>query len=100
MKSKKINSILVSEGSCYRETRQHQKERGFYKMSKWLDNAIFYEIYPQSFKDTNGDGIGDFQGIIEKLDISENLDVTLYGSILVFSLRSEMQDTMLQITVV
>ena len=63
-------------------------------MSKWLDDAIFYEIYPQSFKDTNGDGIGDFQGIIE------NLDVTLYGSILVFSLRSEMQDTMLQITVV
>lgn len=35
---------------------------------KWLDNAIFYEIYPQSFKDTNADGIGDFQGIIEKLD--------------------------------
>lgn len=68
MKSKKINSILVSEGSCCGETRQHQKERGFYKMSKWLDNAIFYEIYPQSFKDTNGDGIGDFQGIIEKLD--------------------------------
>lgn len=34
----------------------------------WLDNAIFYEIYPQSFNDTNGDGIGDFQGIIEKLD--------------------------------
>ena len=37
-------------------------------MSKWLDNAVFYEIYPQSFNDTNADGIGDFQGIIEKLD--------------------------------
>ncbi len=73
MKPKKINSILVSEGSCYRETRQHQKERGFYKMSKWLDDAIFYEIYPQSFKDTNGDGIGDFQGIIEKLDYIREL---------------------------
>ena len=33
-------------------------------MSKWLDNAVFYEIYPQSFNDTNADGIGDFQGII------------------------------------
>ena len=33
-------------------------------MAKWLENAIFYEIYPQSFNDTNGD----FQGIIEKLD--------------------------------
>lgn len=37
-------------------------------MSKWLDNAIFYEIYPQSFCDTNSDGIGDFNGIIKKLD--------------------------------
>lgn len=38
----------------------------------WLDNAVFYEIYPQSFNDTNSDGIGDINGIIEKLDyISE-----------------------------
>jgi len=35
---------------------------------EWLKNACFYEIYPQSFKDSNGDGIGDFNGIIEKLD--------------------------------
>lgn len=34
----------------------------------WLNKAIFYEIYPQSFHDTNADGIGDIQGIIEKLD--------------------------------
>ena len=38
------------------------------KQVKWLDDAVFYEIYPQSFNDTNADGIGDFQGIIEKLD--------------------------------
>lgn len=43
------------------------------RMSKWLDNAIFYEIYPQSFNDTNADGIGDFQGIIEKLDYIKEL---------------------------
>ncbi|MDE7245757.1 MAG: glycosylase [Oscillospiraceae bacterium] len=35
---------------------------------KWLDHCVFYEIYPQSFKDSNADGIGDFQGIISKLD--------------------------------
>jgi len=37
-------------------------------MSKWLNSAVFYEIYPQSFYDTNGDGIGDIEGIIRKLD--------------------------------
>ena len=40
---------------------------------KWLDNAVFYEIYPQSFCDTNGDGIGDFNGIISKLDYIKEL---------------------------
>ena len=37
-------------------------------MSTWLDDAVFYEIYPQSFNDTNADGIGDLPGVIEKLD--------------------------------
>ncbi len=42
-------------------------------MPKWLKNAVFYEIYPQSFYDTNGDGIGDINGIIEKLDYIKEL---------------------------
>ena len=42
-------------------------------MPKWLDNAIFYEIYPQTFLDTNADGIGDFRGIIRKLDYIKDL---------------------------
>ena len=37
-------------------------------MSTWLDDAVFYESYPQSFNDTNADGIGDLPGVIEKLD--------------------------------
>ena len=41
--------------------------------ASWLKNAVFYEIYPQSFKDTNGDGIGDFNGIIEKLPYIKSL---------------------------
>lgn len=40
---------------------------------KWLEQAIIYEIYPQSFYDTNGDGIGDLQGVIEKLDYVQAL---------------------------
>ena len=42
-------------------------------MPNWLNNAIFYEIYPQSFMDTNADGIGDIPGIIEKLDYIQAL---------------------------
>ncbi|MCI8505338.1 MAG: glycosylase [Lachnospiraceae bacterium] len=42
-------------------------------MAKWLDDAVFYEIYPQSFKDTNSDGIGDFRGIGQKLDYIKEL---------------------------
>ena len=39
----------------------------------WLKDAIFYEIYPQSFYDTNGDGVGDLNGITEKLDYIKGL---------------------------
>ncbi len=46
------------------------------KFPQWLDDAVFYEIYPQSFYDTNADGIGDFQGIIEKLDYIKELGCT------------------------
>ena len=42
-------------------------------MPKWLEKAVFYEIYPQTFYDSNGDGIGDIQGIIEKLDYVKGL---------------------------
>lgn len=43
------------------------------KCPKWLEKAVFYEIYPQSYYDTNNDGIGDIQGIIEKLDYVKSL---------------------------
>lgn len=39
----------------------------------WLKDAVFYEIYPQSFCDSNGDGIGDIQGMISKLDYVKSL---------------------------
>jgi maltose alpha-D-glucosyltransferase/alpha-amylase len=41
----------------------------------WLQDAVFYQIYPQSFCDTNGDGIGDIPGIIRKLDYIQSLGV-------------------------
>lgn len=40
---------------------------------KWWKNCVVYQIYPRSFRDTNGDGIGDLAGIIEKLDYVKEL---------------------------
>jgi glycosidase len=42
---------------------------------EWVNNAVFYQIYPQTFYDSNGDGIGDLEGIIEKLDYVKSLGV-------------------------
>ncbi len=43
----------------------------------WWKEGIVYQIYPRSFKDTTGNGIGDIYGIIEKLDYIKSLGVTL-----------------------
>ncbi len=41
----------------------------------WLDKAVFYQVYPSSFQDSNGDGIGDLKGIESRLDYIESLGV-------------------------
>ncbi|EOV0647896.1 alpha-amylase family glycosyl hydrolase [Cronobacter turicensis] len=44
---------------------------------RWWKEATAYQIYPRSFKDSNGDGIGDLNGIIEKLDYLKDLGIDL-----------------------
>ncbi|UTP73446.1 alpha-glucosidase [Alteromonas sp. LMIT006] len=45
-------------------------------IQKWWKEQIVYQIYPRSFKDSNGDGVGDLRGIIDKLDYIKSLGVT------------------------
>lgn len=42
---------------------------------KWWKEAVVYQIYPRSFKDTDGDGVGDLKGIISKLDYIKSLGI-------------------------
>ena len=42
---------------------------------EWYNHAVFYEIYPRSFADSNGDGVGDLKGITSKLDYLQHLGV-------------------------
>ncbi|WP_246287253.1 glycoside hydrolase family 13 protein [Lacticaseibacillus absianus] len=44
-------------------------------MSKWWQRAVFYQIYPQSFKDSDGDGIGDLRGITSKVSYLHELGI-------------------------
>jgi len=60
------------------QTVSAQQITGEYKIPnvpKWAENAVFYQIYPQTFCDSDGDGIGDLQGIISRLDYVKSLGV-------------------------
>ena len=46
----------------------------------WWKQAVVYQIYPRSFKDVNGDGLGDIAGVTEKMDYLKNLASTRSGS--------------------
>ena len=57
---------------------EHVKITGKYVVPNcpdWVHNAVFYQIYPQTFYDANDDGIGDLPGIIQKLDYVKSLGV-------------------------
>jgi glycosidase len=52
---------------------------------KWWHNQVVYQVYPRSFMDSNGDGIGDLQGIIQKLDYLRELGIGIIWLSPIFS---------------
>src|ERR1700758_2844168 len=57
------------------EPRGARPEAAAARAAPWWSNAVIYEIYPRSFQDSNGDGIGDLNGIAQRLDYLEALGV-------------------------
>ncbi|MDX1543974.1 MAG: alpha-glucosidase [Christiangramia sp.] len=81
-------ALLILTLSCENEKKKstENEELNDEVQRTWWKEAVIYQIYPRSFKDSNGDGIGDLKGIIEKLDYIESLGVNMvwlnpiYGS--------------------
>ena len=67
---------------------------------KWWKKAVVYQIYPRSFYDANGDGIGDLRGIIEKLDYIRDLGVNVIWLCPVYNPRWTITVTILQIIII
>ncbi|MFH4969435.1 alpha-glucosidase [Gaetbulibacter sp. M240] len=62
---------------CKKEVKEAEPIAQAEEAANWWKEGVLYQIYPQSFKDTDGDGFGDFKGVIEKLDYLESLNIKM-----------------------
>lgn len=58
------------------DRKSHKVIKAEPKNTDWLNDAVIYQIYPSSYKDSDGDGIGDLKGVMSKLDYIESLRVS------------------------
>lgn len=73
-----ISAAILMFTGCKPEPDKKQEVAETSEISKtWWKEGILYQLYPQSFNDNDGDGFGDFKGIIEKLDYLESLSITM-----------------------
>ena len=69
---KRMNKmLLVAALAATTLSAQAEQKKG----PAWLSDALFYQIYPSSYMDTDGNGIGDLPGITSKLDYIKSLGV-------------------------
>jgi alpha-glucosidase len=66
-------SLTLAQQQASDASRIHQTAQGTNDM--WWKHAVIYEIYPRSFQDSNGDGVGDLNGITQRLDYLKDLGV-------------------------
>ena len=68
---------VISAGGQTLPAKAHAGDKSARPASEldWWKNAVIYEIYPRSFQDTNGDGVGDLNGITQRLDYLRDLGV-------------------------
>lgn len=62
---------------AFAQPKEGTFEQTWTKGPQWLENAVIYQVYPSSYKDSDGNGIGDIPGVSEKLDYIESLGVNV-----------------------
>ena len=73
MKKNLLTAAAITVASIFQANSQSIKD--YSKERKWWKEAIVYQLYPRSFKDSDGDGIGDLNGIRQKLDYLKSLGI-------------------------
>lgn len=69
-------SALAATLSLFAQPKPGSFTPNWTKGPEWLHDAVIYQVYPSSFKDSDGNGIGDIPGVISKLDYIQSLGVT------------------------